>query len=974
MVRSTFLGPLFMVSAMVLLPVIGYAQDAMVTGTITDSTGGVLPGVTITALHDATGNTFVAVTDGAGNFRLPVRTGSFRLTAELAGFATAVRSLELLVRQNAVVNLQMAPTAVQESVTVTGEAPLIDTVSSTIGSNIDPRQMQELPLNGRNWIDLTMLAPGARQNVSSDAPMGGAGNFQLNIDGQEVTNNMVQSFGQPKFSRDSIAEFEFVSNRFDASQGRSMGVQVNAITKSGTNSPSGSFSGYFRDAKFIAKDFIQNRVLPYQDEQLSVTFGGPIRKDRIHYFANFEYERNPETFSHSSPWAGFNFDQKSGNSEKKGGLRLDFQFTPQTRLTFRGNWARVHLPLDPRYSGGAARHPSTGIEVGRQNDNVTVNLTQVIGTRTLNEVKGGYSGYAWYQDSIIRWPGHPQAPTLTRGSPIINLRGYTIGQAHNFSYQNIKYQPYNIRDDFSYSFVRGGRHDVRTGAEYYRTYDPVFHCTWCQGVYDAAGGAPPANLEQLFPVWNDVSTWNLNALNPVIRSYRRGIGSFSVKPVENRLASWAQDDWAITSRLTLNLGVRYDVITGMFAEGASVTPFLKAGRPADKNNLAPRLGFAYTVTDRTVLRGGFGQYFGETGFSQAHWTYLWSGQVHPVILNDGRPDFATNPFNGPAPTYEQAKALQAAGRVFSSITTSFAAPDAQVPYSYQSSIGVQRQLGSVMAFDADYVFTATRHATYLLDVNQAYNPATGYNYAFGDRTKKPYASYGWDAVAMSVTEARDNYHALQTSFTKRMSHNWQASATYSLSGQWAYQRAPIAPGCTQPWTVSASGSFACDVPITLHPALATGWYNLGAQRHRFTFNGIWQLPYAFQVSGLYIFGDNGWATPQSGADVLGTGGTTGPTSRVRPANSPYISKGALIPWNSFDLSSLSRTDMRVQRHFVIGRRASLDGILEVFNVFNRANYGTWVTNESNARYGLPSDNNNIAFKPRLLQFGFRAAF
>ena len=123
-----------------------------------------------------------------------------------------------------------------------------------------------------------MLAAGARQNISSDAPMPGAGNFQLNIDGQEVTNNMVQSFGQPKFSRDSIGEFELIANRFDASQGRSMGIQVNAITKSGTNTNAGTFSGYFRDDKFVAKDFVQNRVLPYQNQQFSVTFGGPIRR------------------------------------------------------------------------------------------------------------------------------------------------------------------------------------------------------------------------------------------------------------------------------------------------------------------------------------------------------------------------------------------------------------------------------------------------------------------------------------------------------------------------------------------------------------------------------------------------------------------------------------------------------------------------------------------------------------------------
>src|SRR5262245_206610 len=449
--------------------------------------------------------------------------------------------------------------------------------------------------------------------------MGGAGNFQLNIDGQEVTNNMVQSFGQPKFSRDSIAEFEFVSNRFDASQGRSMGVQINAITKSGTNIPVGTFSGYFRDDAFIAKDFIQNRVLPYQDQQLSVTFGGPVRKDRIHYFANYEYEHNPVTFSHSSQWPSFNFDEKSNNTEKKGGLRMDFQFTSQTRLTFRGNWARVHLPLDPRYSGGATRHPSTGIEVGRQNDNVTFNLTQVLGSKAVNEVKGGYSGYSWYQDSILRWANHPQAPTLTHGSPIIMLRGYTIGQAHNFSYQNIKYQPYNVRDDFTYSFAKGGRHDLKTGGEFYRTYDPVWHCTWCQGVLDATGGPPPGTpgspvttpLESLFPVWNDVSTWNIAALSPLTRSYTIGIGNFSVKPIENRGAAWLQDDWAVTPKLTLNLGVRYDLVSGMFAEDVTVEPFLKAGRPPDKNNVAPRLGFIYALDQRTVLRGGFGQYFGD---------------------------------------------------------------------------------------------------------------------------------------------------------------------------------------------------------------------------------------------------------------------------------------------------------------------------------------------------------------------------
>jgi len=277
---------------MVAFAISAFAQEAMVSGTVTDSTGGVLPGVTITAVHEGTGNTFVAVTDENGVFRAPVRTGAYRVTAELQGFAGVTRSVDLLVGQTGVVNMQMVPAQVQESITVTGQAPLVDTSSSALGSNVDRRQMTELPLNGRNFVDLTMLAPGSRQNTSGDE-LGGLGTFQLNVDGLRVTQNQTANFGQPKYSRDAIAEFEFVSNRFDATQGGSIGSVVNAITKSGTNNFLGTFSGYFRDDKFKAADFVQNRVLPYQDQQLSTTFGGPIVKDRIHYFLNYEFEREP---------------------------------------------------------------------------------------------------------------------------------------------------------------------------------------------------------------------------------------------------------------------------------------------------------------------------------------------------------------------------------------------------------------------------------------------------------------------------------------------------------------------------------------------------------------------------------------------------------------------------------------------------------------------------------------------------------
>jgi hypothetical protein len=198
------------VLAIVALPAVGSAQDA-------------------------------TVTDGGGVFQIPLRTGVYQVVAQLEGFSSVTRGgLEVLVGQRIVVNLQLDLATVQEAlITVTGAAPLIETTNSSQTSNIDPRQLSELPINGRNWLDLTMLAAGSRVNaVNSDdlMPRASVGTSQLNVDGQQVTSTIsATGFGQPHYARDSIAEFEFVSNRFDATQGRSAGVQVNAVTKSGTN-------------------------------------------------------------------------------------------------------------------------------------------------------------------------------------------------------------------------------------------------------------------------------------------------------------------------------------------------------------------------------------------------------------------------------------------------------------------------------------------------------------------------------------------------------------------------------------------------------------------------------------------------------------------------------------------------------------------------------------------------------------------
>ena len=381
---------LLVASVVVALPRLTSAQEAVIAGTVIDSTGGVLPGVTVTVVHEASGNTFNGETDTRGNFRMPVRIGTYRLTAELEGFTTVTRSLEVLVGQQVSVNLQMALSTVTQSVTVTAEAPLINPTQSKVSGNIDSRQLSELPVNGRSWLDLTMLTPGHRTNAVTNLPVQTDGSyvngtFQINLDGQQVTQQATSQPGflQPSFSRDAIAEFEYIANRFDATQGKSSGVIINAVTKSGTNTPAVTFSGYFRSDRFNAADFIQKRVLPYSDQQWSGTFGGPIRKDKVHFFVHYEYEREPRTITFSSPYSRFNIDFADTRQEHKGGGRLDVQFSSRTSLQVRGTGWANHQPHDSTSTGGASRHPSTTVTADNYDAELFAVLTQVPSHQTV---------------------------------------------------------------------------------------------------------------------------------------------------------------------------------------------------------------------------------------------------------------------------------------------------------------------------------------------------------------------------------------------------------------------------------------------------------------------------------------------------------------------------------------------------------------------------------------------------------------
>ena len=394
--------------ALLALPLVAHAQDATLLGTVKDNTGGVLPGVTVTAVNEASGISFVSVTDDRGLYRVSVRAGVYKISVELAGFTTAVRpGIELLLGRQVTLNLDMVVSSLQETVTVTGEAPLLDTSSSTIASNIDPRQMQDLPINGRNWMDLTMASAGSRSNASSEVPQDRQGYFQTNVDGQSVTLTVCCAQNQPRYSKDSIAEFQLTTNRFDATQGRTMGMMVNAITKSGSNILAGTLGSYFRSDNWNAADFIQKKVLPYQDQQISGTIGGPIVKDRVHFFGNWEYERNPQTFTFGGPTGPFpnageniNLNIPAKYSVNQGGAKVDTQVNPKNRLTAR--WSH-YKNLQPVTGGGSTTHPSNASSNNRFVDQYFGTYTQVLSNNTVNEIKGGLTSNYYTLEPLAGW-------------------------------------------------------------------------------------------------------------------------------------------------------------------------------------------------------------------------------------------------------------------------------------------------------------------------------------------------------------------------------------------------------------------------------------------------------------------------------------------------------------------------------------------------------------------------------------------
>jgi hypothetical protein len=950
-----------------------FAQDASVIGTVTDESKAVLVGVTITATNLETGTQNTSVTDDKGAYRFASLTaGKYKLQSELNGFVSVViPSVELLVGQNATVPFTLKMAAVSESVTVTVGAPLVDTTSNQVAGNVDRRQMESLPLQGRNWMELSKLVKGITANDVANTPgVTRDDDFQLNLDGQQITQKVAGSgFGQPKFSRESVAEFQIITNLFDITQGRSAGIQVQAISRSGTNDVHGSGYGYFRSDKLNAEDHVANKVLPYQNQQVGGTLGGPVVKDKMHYFASYEYEREPGTvYTAPAQIPGQTFTIPYKNTQRSFLARVDDAMTASDRLSIRGSRWDFSNP----FVLTAGFHPSNSSVQDKHATNVLGTWSRVISDSKIMEFKFGYNNFDW-----SNLPQPSLANTIE-----YNFAGLLIGKPYNYP-QLFHQNNIDARLDLTW---HKGSHDLKIGGEYLYAHNTG---TWyIQQMGRMVLSATPADLATRIPAdaWNDPARWNLAGLDSIVTRFDKNYhpGAWGIDVPRPTYAVWYGDTWRMSSQFTLNYGVRWDDDWGVASPPDVVTntiPIDNGKRSGDfgykdniydHTNVAPRAGFVWNVADSNsfTIRGGTGLYYTTPVSNMTFSPQLYSQMITASFPNDGKPGFILDPTRG-VNTYDQALALNPpqSPRIIST--------DYKNPYTWQSSIGFQKQINNVTGLDVDLTHYNEYHDTRTIDPNLFFDPVTGYNR--NPNLGRPNPAY--TQIAYFVSEGHRDGTQLSMALNRRFKGNVQAGMTY-----------------TYMFSLHDDGNIGYTAPAANNQFdYIDGEYATSVDFQRSTLRAwtMINMPWGLSTSVAYFYGSgNRFATsinttpygkPGTNRLNLTSAGAAQATIvvpeavRDRYLGDPNVVSGSVIPRNGLEGLPLHKVDLRVMKDIPLGGRVKISLIAEVYNVFDHANYGSYSGTLSTnaailANFGTPSQNLGNAYVPREGQLAFRLGF
>jgi outer membrane receptor protein involved in Fe transport len=883
------------------------------SGTIKDDQGGVLPGVNVTVRNAETGLSRTVVTDQAGLYyfaALPPQ-GTWSLTVELTGFTTNRREgLRFAANTKPIINVSLAVGNLTETVTVVGEAALLDTGQAMKAMSITQEQIAELPLVGRDFLDLALMGSG----VSDVATGAVAGSQSQTISGvySRYTSYQLDGFNNTRdqhgvqkadVSLDAIAEFSVLTNQFSAEYGQSMSGIVSVITKSGTNDLHGSGFIFVRPGAWDARDRLTGLRAPYDRQDTGFTFGGPIKRNRTHFFSSFEYRNEDDqavvtaTIDNGKYQGTFPIGSNRTRFLGKLNHRINDNNTLEGSFIIGNETGEAGV-------GGltVAEHPTVSI-----NDDVTfqTTYTSIMSNRAVNEVKVAYSNEDY---SSIR-----EATTLTQGG--VGLTYPSQGTFPGYSAQTAPDRMIQIADKVT---LNVNRHVLKFGSSVHSaTPGGLIHSN-LDGTYTFSPGAP-------FP-YNP----NNPASFPV--SYAQGFfgpgGGGELKLDEWHVAAFAQDDWKPLENLTLNLGVRYQYESSV----------------PDLNNIAPRIGFAWDPTSngRMVFRGGFGIFHSDV-FStvDAFEAYQGANGFRSVTLVPGDAQFPQFPNKLPGPVLPPG-VISAPGAVYMEVAE-FAPSLRQHPESYNYTIGFERQFWKDFSASVDFTYNRGENVLVPTDLNAPpfLDYATGARRTAqqGDALRPfgvpgqpipagafdflpngyPYSNYRNLWVIESTGWSR--YKALRLELNRRFVNG------YSLQGQYTWSR-----------STNNGDDFRDGNSLPLDPNNRDLEAGLGATDipHQFSLNGIVRLPWELQLAGIVRARSGATVDPRIGQDINGDRNT-----RERP-----VIDGRIAERNSFRRAGTATADMSLVRRVRFGG-TTVEGRFEVFNLTNRLN-----VNNVNSVWGL----------------------
>ncbi|MEW6730214.1 MAG: TonB-dependent receptor [Acidobacteriota bacterium] len=856
------------------LAVLAQGGTGTISGVITDQSGATLAGAPLVVTSEATGLTREVVADESGNFSVTLLPpGRYQLKAAVEGFKTVLLTdVVVNITQTSTVKIVLEPASVSEVVTVTAEPSLVQSETVQLGRVIDERNISQLPLATRNFQQLLALSPGASANLSNNTELG-RGDATISVNGQRTTSNNVRINGVDANSvgtnstpniavpaTDSLQEFIVQTSLYDASQGRNAGGNVEAITKSGSNSLHGNFYEFFRNRALNANDFFLSgagqRKPVLTRNQFGVTLGGPIVRDRTFFFVSYQgtRERNGASLSNSLTFPVIPLGLRDNNRNAAGlaatfGIpvaeinpiavsllqaRLDngqliipspttsngltpiseisrfredqYSISIDHRLSDKhsiiGKWFSADNPIRQanfNFAGlgnGPTQLPGFGGKLDLTNRVLSLTDTYIFNPNLVNQARFGFN-----RISVTSQPQEPftanqfgiNNPLGQRfsGLPTIQVVGlFTLGSS-SFADQASAINTFTYSDTLS---LNVGRHRVRVGAEFRRSQVNFFFNAFTRGLL-------------IFPTFaNFLRGQSISII---------GSGVFDRALRVSEFSSFAQDDFKVNNRLTLNLGVRYDFfgnpvekrgrlvnfLPEQLRTGTATMPalppngFVQAGNAEnpipgipttsdtiiddDFNNFSPRIGFAYKPfnSDRFVVRGGYGFYYDR----------ISTRSVNTQVLNFPFLTLATGvfrPLATPFAPVPQPEAFPVLPTVPSSlgvpISGIFLDPNFRTPYVQQFSLNFQLELKKDFLLEVGYVGSKGTKLLQVITLNQPFFdrasgrfiPPLGASFS----TQKNVAG----GIQQVQSSSNSRFDSLQISVTKRFSRGLQFLASYTL--------------------------------------------------------------------------------------------------------------------------------------------------------------------------------------------------